>query len=300
MKKKLTEIYVYSAMIEFLYRYTLRRYGYGTLQEILRELSPLPEGGTFNPAVWTEWDYCVNESLKESLKTQPFGEMLHRSLTKVQFFNAMVDFLTAYYKRTLSGDLSLIMEIIYSFSDSSITDQAAWTDWNNAIRKALQKKGSEKPIDEAVEKRLTELQAYNAMVKFLDEYYEETSADFVDGLISSLYFTVEGGTADPAFWFEWGDAVKKILQDQNSKKQIDEILGVSLTESQAFKSLVQFFRDYNERGPEPDIIIFFDYLHLLPDGTSGSPIIREKWKQCVDDALKEKPGTRKYLILGGG
>ncbi len=114
MKKKLTEIYVYSAMIEFLYRYTLRRYGYGTLQEILRELSPLPEGGTSNPAVWTEWDYCVNESLKESLKTQPFGEMLQRSLTKVQFFNAMVDFLTAYYKRTLSGDLSLIMEIIYS------------------------------------------------------------------------------------------------------------------------------------------------------------------------------------------
>ena len=60
MKKKLTEIYAYSAMIEFLYRYTLRRYGYGTLQEILRELSPLPEGGTSNPAVWEEWDYCVN------------------------------------------------------------------------------------------------------------------------------------------------------------------------------------------------------------------------------------------------
>ena len=60
MKKNLTEIYVYSAMIEFLYRYTLRRYGYGTFQEILRELSPLPEGGTSNPAVWEEWDYCVN------------------------------------------------------------------------------------------------------------------------------------------------------------------------------------------------------------------------------------------------
>jgi len=45
MKKDLTEFYVYNAMIDFLYGYEKRRYGYGTLQEILRELSPLPEGG---------------------------------------------------------------------------------------------------------------------------------------------------------------------------------------------------------------------------------------------------------------
>ena len=55
MKKDLTEFYVYNAMIDFLYGYEKRRYGYGTLQEILRELSPLPEGGTSNPAVWEEW-----------------------------------------------------------------------------------------------------------------------------------------------------------------------------------------------------------------------------------------------------
>jgi len=265
MKKKLTEIYVYSAMIEFLYRYSLRRYGYGTLQEILRELNPLPEGGTSNPAVWEEWDYCVNESLKESLKTKPFGEMLQRSLTKIQFFNAMVDFLTTYYKRTLSGDLSLVMEIIYSFSDSSITDQAAWTDWNNAVKKALQKQAIEKPVDdETVERRLTELQAFNVMVKFLDEYYEETTSDFMGELVTSLYFTVDGGTADPAFWSEWGYAVKKVLQEQTSEKYVDEVLGISVTESQAFKAMVQFFKDYYERGPEPGVMTFFlDSLSLL-------------------------------------
>jgi len=74
MKKNLTEFYVYNAMIDFLYGYEKRRYGYGTLQEILCELSPLPEGGTSNPAIWEEWKNCVNESLKDEIKEEPFGE----------------------------------------------------------------------------------------------------------------------------------------------------------------------------------------------------------------------------------
>jgi len=67
MKKNLTEFYVYNGMIKFLYSYEKRRYGFGTLQEILRELNPLPEGGTSNPAIWAEWKNCVNESLKKTL-----------------------------------------------------------------------------------------------------------------------------------------------------------------------------------------------------------------------------------------
>jgi len=55
MKKNLAEFCVHSAMIYFLYGYEKRRYGYGTLQEILRELSPLPEGGTSNSAILAEY-----------------------------------------------------------------------------------------------------------------------------------------------------------------------------------------------------------------------------------------------------
>jgi len=282
-------------MIYFLYGYEQRRYGYGTLQEILCELSPLPEGGTGNQAVWEEWKICVNESLKEILETDPSGEAAHRIYTKLQAFNAMVDFFIDYYKRTLSGDLRILMEVICFLSDSS-TDQAAWDDWNNAAKKVLQRQAIEKPLDETVERRLTKLQAFNVMTKFLDEYYEVTASDFMGGLISSLFFLPDGVTADPAFWSEWDDAIKKILHDQNSEKYVEEILGISVTESQAFKAMVQFFKDYHERGSELGIVIFFDYLHLLSDGKSGSPTIRKQWKICVDSALKEKPGAREYLF----
>ena len=50
-------------MCILLYAYEQRRYGYGTLQEILRELSPLTEGGTSNPAVWEEWNHWINVNL---------------------------------------------------------------------------------------------------------------------------------------------------------------------------------------------------------------------------------------------
>jgi len=62
MKKDLTEFCVYNVMIYFLYGYEQRKYGYGILQEILPELNPLPEGGTSNPAIWIDWENCVNKS----------------------------------------------------------------------------------------------------------------------------------------------------------------------------------------------------------------------------------------------
>jgi len=156
MKKGLTEFCVYNAIIYFLYGYEKRRYGYGILQEILRELSPLPEGGTSNPAIWEEWKRCVSKSLEEILETEPSGEAAHRTYTKLQAFNAMVNFFIGYYKRTLSGDLRILMEVICSLSDSS-ADQASWNDWNNAAKKELQNQAIEKTPDETMERRLTAL-----------------------------------------------------------------------------------------------------------------------------------------------
>jgi len=298
MEIKFIELHVYDAMVDFLYDYAQRRYGYGTLQEILRELSPLPEGGTSNPAMRAEWERCINRSLKEPLDAKPFGKVAKRTYTKIQSFNAMVNFLIHYYQRTLSGDLSKLSDIICSFPENPI-DQAAWIDWNNGVKKTLQKQDTEKPIDETMEKRLTELQAYNAMIKFLDKYYEETSADFVDLIRGAMSFLPDGDTILCTYWIDWDIAVKKILQEQNSEKHEDKILGIFVTESQAFRAMVKFLKDYYKRGPEPDVMIFFDYLHLLPDDSSSSLTIREKWKTCVDDSLKEKPGEREYLILGG-
>jgi len=298
MENKFIELHVYDAIVDFLYDYAQRRYGYGNLQEILRELSPLPEGGTSNPATWAEWERCINRSLKEPLDAKHFGEIAKREYTKTQSFNAMVDFLIHYYKRTLSGDLMELIDIICSFPKNP-TDQAVWSDWNNAAKKALQKQDIEKPINETMERELTELQSFNAMVKFLEEYYKETGSDFMGGVLGCLSFMPDGRVVDVAFWEDWGIAIKKVLHEQNSEKQIDEILGISITESQTFRVMVQLFRDYFKPDPDdPASVMFFDYLHLLADDKGSTNFtIKEQWKRCVDNVLKEKPGIRKYRII---
>jgi len=60
---------------------------------------------------------------------------------------------------------------------------------------------------------LTVLQAFNAMRKFLEKYYEETSSDDVGSLLGELQFLNDGETADPTAWIDWLKCVKEILKN---------------------------------------------------------------------------------------
>ena len=91
------------------------------------------------------------------------------------------------------------------------------------------------------------------------------------------------------------DAAIEIIQEQKGEKNIDETMGIILTEQQSFQAMVQFFKDYYELTSNLEAIVFLDSLHLLPDNNPNHTI-REKWKICVDNALKEKPGIRGYRI----
>ncbi|UNK20187.1 hypothetical protein MNQ98_09320 [Paenibacillus sp. N3/727] len=60
---------------------------------------------------------------------------------------------------------------------------------------------------------LSELEAFNAMVDFLEEYYKRTKADEIGGLLSSLIILDDGITADPAAWKDWIQSVSRIKEN---------------------------------------------------------------------------------------
>jgi hypothetical protein len=62
-------------------------------------------------------------------------------------------------------------------------------------------------------KKLTELQAFNAMRKFLEGYYERTHSDDLGSLLGDLQLFPEGGTFDPAAWHDWIRSVKEVLKE---------------------------------------------------------------------------------------
>ena len=62
-------------------------------------------------------------------------------------------------------------------------------------------------------KNLTDRQAFDAMVLFLNRYYDETKDGGVARLLSDLQtgLFADGGTADPAAWEDWERSVSKVL-----------------------------------------------------------------------------------------
>lgn len=58
---------------------------------------------------------------------------------------------------------------------------------------------------------LTERKAFEAMVLFLEGFYERTQSDEVGGLLSDLMMSEDGTTADPAAWEDWMECVRKVL-----------------------------------------------------------------------------------------
>lgn len=62
--------------------------------------------------------------------------------------------------------------------------------------------------------KLTEQQAFEAMVLFLESFYERTKSDDVGGLLGDLILLEDGSTADPAAWGDWMKCVLRVLNKE--------------------------------------------------------------------------------------
>ena len=66
-----------------------------------------------------------------------------------------------------------------------------------------------------MEENLTLLEAYKSMLAFLDEYYFRYGQENLGSVLSSIHLQPNGTTADPAAWYDWLDAVKRVLEEGN-------------------------------------------------------------------------------------
>lgn len=58
--------------------------------------------------------------------------------------------------------------------------------------------------------QLSEKEAYQAMYKFLYDYYSLAPSEELGILLINITFFKDGLTADPAMWYEWIDCIKEI------------------------------------------------------------------------------------------
>jgi hypothetical protein len=53
-------------------------------------------------------------------------------------------------------------------------------------------------------------EAYAAMMRFLEKYYELTNADDIGALLGSMELHPDGKPTDPAIWDEWLAAIEAV------------------------------------------------------------------------------------------
>ncbi len=67
--------------------------------------------------------------------------------------------------------------------------------------------------------KLTIEQAFQAMVLFLESFYERTEADEVGALLGDLQILEDGITADPAAWNDWLKSVEAVLNTYSQQEK---------------------------------------------------------------------------------
>ena len=59
--------------------------------------------------------------------------------------------------------------------------------------------------------KLTTVEAFHAMILFLETYYEQTQADDIGALLGSLQLLEDGKPADPALWQDWLKSSESVI-----------------------------------------------------------------------------------------
>jgi hypothetical protein len=59
--------------------------------------------------------------------------------------------------------------------------------------------------------KLTDKQAFQAMILFLDDYYARKSSDEIGAILGGLQMIGDGMPADPAAWDDWLKCVRQVL-----------------------------------------------------------------------------------------
>ena len=136
------------------------------------------------------------------------NEML--KLTREEALKAMVFFLQQYYEDTKSIDTKNIIEYLLKNKDDKILNTAL-AEWEKCLK--YEKIKSMQFLENSAV-NFTEENAFEAMVKFLEEYYEATDSDDIGSLLGDLLHGDYGSTSDPAAWYIWQKCLQKVKAEK--------------------------------------------------------------------------------------
>jgi hypothetical protein len=154
-------------------------------------------------------------------------ENIEKKLTMDEAYDAMIDYLDKDYERTHSVDVVSLLDGMCLLKDNNKSaDPGAQEEWKESVDKILSQNprvrhnvSYEKDTlnMENTEKILTIDEAYDAMIDYLEGYYERISrSSEVGAILARMYLLADGTSAEPSALEDWKKSVDKIL-NQNPR-----------------------------------------------------------------------------------
>lgn len=126
--------------------------------------------------------------------------------------------------------------------------------------------------------RITNVQAYNAMTRFLVLYYQKTKSGYIGSLLGDLQFFADKQTANPAAWTTW-------LQTINNHDTV--------TPKQTYKYMISFIKkDFYYEEETDDCKTFWNYVTPVNDNIP--PKADLEWDKAVEFVLTNED-SRQYI-----
>lgn len=116
-------------------------------------------------------------------------------------------FLDKYYLRDNGDDLSLFLSdmSLDTFMGGGTADPAAWYDWLKAINEI---KGGENS-----DQKLSDKEAFQAMIIFLKTFGQRINSSEIFGLLSEFLIDDTKREAKPAIWKDWQNCWTKFTDN---------------------------------------------------------------------------------------
>lgn len=124
---------------------------------------------------------------------------------------------------------------------------------------------------------LTELQTFNAMREFLEDYFWKDNSEGFQLILGDIQFFSDGGTADPAAWPDWIECTRQVLKERFDP---DRIL---LTEVEGMQAMKKFLEGYHMRTSAcySDIAFLLIAMSQLSPSTAQQLSIWPLWERCI-------------------
>lgn len=140
-------------------------------------------------------------------------------------------------------------------------------------------------------KKLTKLQAYNAMSKLLIMYYDLDPTGDIGIIGGSMSFLEDKKTVDDAMWINWTKSLDLMFKHKNLRNYNH------LTALQAFLAMGIFLENYFGRNDLAKDIEFLEKnIKIAAEHKKVNLLLWKNWLKCVDVVLSVKD-SREYLTL---